>query len=162
MMTEYQIQAPTRRCTASGRELQVGERYFTALIEEDGHFQRQDFAAEAWKGPPAGAFSYWVGKVPVTPDHHKPRFDDNLLEDCFERLSEPMEPGRVNFRYVLALLLIRRKRLKFEQSRVVGGEERLVLSCPRSGRRWEVVNPKLSDDEMRAVQDEVFEVLGWS
>ena len=142
--------------------MQVGERYFTARVEADGHFQRQDFAAEAWKGPPPGAFSYWVGKVPATPEHQKPRFDDSLLEDCFERLTEPLEPSRVSFRYVLALLLIRRKRLKFESTRTISGEERLILSCPRSGRRWEVVNPRLGDDEMKAVQDEVFEVLGWS
>jgi len=161
-MTEYHIQPPTRRCVATGRELMVGERYFTALVEAGDHFQRQDFAAEAWKGPPTGAFSYWVGKVPATPEHQKPRFDDNLLEDCFERLDHPTEPGRINFRYVLALLLIRRKRLKFEESRYVGPEERLILTCPRSGRRWEVVNPRLSDAQMKDVQEEVFKVLGWS
>ena len=68
----------------------------------------------------------------------------------------------MNFRYVLALLLIRRKRLKFEESRYHGSEERLVLRCPRSGKTWEVVNPRLSDAEMKDVQDEVFKVLGWS
>jgi len=67
-MTEYHIQPPTRRCVATGRELLVGERYFTALVETGDHFQRQDFAAEAWNGPPTGAFSYWVGKIPATPE----------------------------------------------------------------------------------------------
>jgi len=161
-MTDYHIQPPTRRCVATGRELQVGERYFTALVESGDHFQRQDFAAEAWKGPPSGAFSYWVGKVPTTPEHQKPRFDDNLLEDCFERLDNPTETGRINFRYVLALLLVRRKRLRFDETRHYGAEERLLLSCPRTGRRWEVLNPHLSDAEMKDVQDEVFQVLGWS
>jgi len=161
-MTDYHIQPPTRRCVATGRELQVGERYFTALVESGDHFQRQDFAAEAWKGPPSGAFSYWVGKVPTTPEHQKPRFDDNLLEDCFERLDNPTETGRINFRYVLALLLVRRKRLRFDETRHYGEEERLLLSCPRTGRRWEVLNPHLSDAEMKDVQDEVFQVLGWS
>lgn len=161
-MMEYHIQPPTRRCTLSGRELQVGERYFTALVEAGDRLERQDFAAEAWKGPPAGAFSYWAGKVPVTPENQKPRFDDDLLDDCFQRLEHATEPGRVNFRYVLSLLLIRRKRLKFEETHEVGGEERMLLSCPRTGRRWDVVNPRLTDEQMKAVQDEVFQVLGWN
>lgn len=161
MMTDYHIQPPTRRCVATGRELQAGERYFTALVEAGDHFQRQDFAAEAWNGPPSGAFSYWVGKVPATTEHHKPKFDDTLLEECFERLENPTETGRVNFRYVLALLLIRRKRLRFDETRQIAGEECLILTCPRSGRRWEVINPKLTDGEMKEVQNEVFQVLGW-
>jgi hypothetical protein len=161
-MTEYHIQPPTRRCCATGRELKAGERFFTALVESGPHFQRQDFAPEAWKGPPQGAFSYWFGKVPPTAEHQKPRFDDELLEECFERLGEPTEPDRINFRYVLALLLIRRKRLRFEDSRYEMGQERLILSNPRNGERCEVVNPRLDDEQMKQVQDEVFKVLGWN
>ena len=161
-MMEYHIGPPTRKCVATGRELLVGERYFTALVETGDRFERHDFAAEAWKGPPTGAFSYWVGKVAATPEHQKPRFDDDLLEDCFQRLEHAVEPGRINFRYVLALLLIRRKRLRFEETRYVGQEERMHLSCPRTGRRWDVVNPRLTDAQMKDVQEEVFKVLGWN
>lgn len=161
-MTEYHIQPPTRRCCLTGRELKAGERFFTALVESGPHFERRDFAPEAWKGPPEGSFSHWFGKVPPTAEHQKPRFDDDLLEECFERLEEPHEQGRINFRYVLALLLIRRKRFRFEASRFEGHEERLILFCPRSGKRYEVVNPRLDDEEMKEVQDEVFEVLGWN
>jgi len=160
-MTEYHIQPPTRRCCLTGRELRAGERFFTALVESGPHFERRDFAPEVWKGPPAGAFSYWFGKIPPTAGHQKPRFDDDLLEDCFERLDDARESGRINFRYVLALLLIRRKRLKFESTRFEDHEERLILFCPRSGKRYEVVNPRL-DEQMKEVQDEVFEVLGWN
>jgi hypothetical protein len=161
-MTEYHIQPPTRRCCRTGREIRAGERFFTALLESGAHFERKDFAPEAWQGPPDGAFSFWFGKVPPTVEHQKPRFDDDLLEECFQRLDETAEAGRVNFRYVLALLLIRRKRFKFEATRFEGDEERLVLSCPRTGQRYEVVNPRLDDAQMKQVQDEVFEVLGWN
>lgn len=160
-MIDYQIQPPTRRCCATGRELRPGERFFTALVESGSHFERHDYAPEAWAGPPPGAFSYWFGKVPSTAGHQKPKFDDDLLEECFQRLEDANEFGRVNFRYVLALLLIRRRRLRFEESRYEHGEERLILFCPRSGRRYEVVNPRLGECEMKETQDEVFKVLGW-
>jgi hypothetical protein len=159
-MTEYQIQANTRRCAATGRELRPGEKVYTVLLDQGGQFVRQDFAGDAWTGPPPNAFSFWVGKVPAAEDR-KPRIDDELLMDCFRRLDGQLEPDRVNFRYVVALLLMRRKRLKFEEALVEAGQEYLVLRCPRSKERHEVLHPKLSDAEMTAVQDEVFKVLGW-
>lgn len=158
---DYQIQPNSRRCAVTGRELQVGERFYSALLEEDRQFVRKDFSQEAWKGPPQGAVSFWTGHVLAATDKAKPRFDDDLLEDCFQRLEGQTEPSRVNFRYVVALLLMRRRRLRFENSVLDGGVEKMILRCLRTGAKHEVVNPRLSDDEMAQVQDEVFNVLGW-
>lgn len=161
-MIEYQIQPNTRRCTATGRELKAGERYYTALLEESGQFVRQDFCTEAWQGPPPHAFSYWRGSVPLANEAAKPRFDDDLLEECFQRLEGQPEPSRVNFRYVVALLLIRRKRLRFEQTVEQDGVEQLEVCSVRTGARTLVVNPQLTDEQIAEVQAEVFRVLGWS
>lgn len=160
-MTEYQIQPTTRRCALTGRELQAGEKFYSVLREEGDHFIRQDISAEAWTGPPAGAFSFWVGKVPRAEERSRPRFDDDLLLDCFQRLEGQADPQRVNFRYVLALLLMRRKKLKFEQATVENGQETLTLRCVRSGTAYTVVNPRLSEEAMVQVQEEVFALLGW-
>jgi hypothetical protein len=158
---DYQIQPNSRRCAVTGRDLQAGERFYSALVEEDHRLTRKDYSAEAWQGPPQGAVSFWTGHVPAATDKVKPRFDDDLLEDCFQRLEGQTEPSRVNFRYVVALLLMRRRRLRFETSVMDAGVEKMILSCLRSGARHEVINPRLSDDEMTQVQDEVFSVLGW-
>ena len=91
----------------------------------------------------------------------RPRIDDELLVDCFQRLEGQDDPGRVSFRYIVALLLMRRKRFKFEEARTEQGQELLVLRCTRTGARHEVVNPGLSDEELTAVQDDVFQALGW-
>jgi hypothetical protein len=160
-MTEYQIQPNTRRCAVTGRELRPGERYYTALLDNGDHFLRQDYGSEVWQGPPPEAFSFWTGRIPAADELHKPRIDDDLLLDCFGRLEGQEDPGRVNFRYVVALLLMRRKRLKFEQAVNDGEVEKLCLRCVRTGTRYEVVNPRLSEEEMAQVQEEVFKVLGW-
>jgi hypothetical protein len=160
-MTDYQIQATTRRCAATGRDLRPGETMYTVLLDQGGKFTRQDYSGEAWQGPPAGAFSFWVSRVPALEEDRRPRIDDDLLMDCFKRLEGQTEPGRVNFRYVVALLLMRRKRLKFEEARTQDGQEILRLRCPRSRDVYEVVNPGLTDEAMADVQEEVFRVLGW-
>jgi hypothetical protein len=162
MATDYQIQPNSRRCAVTGRELQPGERYYSALVEEGTQLLRRDFCQEAWTGPPPGAFSFWTGRVPPPDDKAKPRIDDDLLEECFNRLDGQTEPGRINFRYVVALLLIRRKRLRFEQTVSAAGVESLLVRSCRDGTTHTVVNPRLTEEEMRTVQDEVFQVLGWS
>ncbi|MCC6421101.1 MAG: hypothetical protein IT429_22930 [Gemmataceae bacterium] len=160
-MTDYQIQPNTRRCAVTGRELRPGEKVYTALVEEGGKFLRQDYSAEAWQGTPPGAFSFWCGRVPAQEEAKKPRIDDDLLFDCFQRLAGQADPNRVNFRYVVALLLMRRKRLRFDEARKDGGREALCLRCTRTGAKYEVRNPALTEEQMTSVQEEVFKVLGW-
>jgi hypothetical protein len=160
-MTDYQIQPNTRRCAVTGEELRPGSKFFTVLLDQGGKFVRQDYSSAAWTGPPEGAFSFWGGRVPAAEAARRPRINDDLLLDCFVRLQAETEPSRLNFGYVIALLLMRRKRLKFDRVQTDGEREILHLRCARTGAAYQVHNPRLTEDEMVAVQEEVFRVLGW-
>ena len=161
-MTDYPIQPPTRRCAASGRDLKPGEKFYSVLLDEGGRFVRIDYAADAWPGPPQGAYSYWAGRVAADGAPKRPAVDDELLLECLGRLTEATEPDKVRFCYVVALLLMRRRRLKFEDARKDAGGETLLLRDARTGVRYAVTDPGLSAAEATAVQDEVFQVLGWA
>lgn len=160
-MIEYQIQANTRRCASTGRELQPGERFYSVLLDEAGKFVRRDYSSEAWQGPPEGAFSFWAGRIPAEASARRPRIDDELLVDCFRRLEGQDDPGRVRFRYIVTLLLMRSKRFRFEEVRTEGEQEYLCVRCTRTKALHRVLNPRLSDEELGEVQEEVFKVLGW-
>jgi hypothetical protein len=160
-MIDYQIQPNTRKCALSGRELQPGQKYYSVLFQEAGKLIRQDFSSEAWQGPPEGVIAFWSGRVAAMEPGRRLRIDDDLLVDCLQRLEGQEEAPQINFRYILALLLMRRKRFKFEEARSEGDREVLALRCVRSGNEYRVVNPGLSEEEMMAVQEEVFRVLGW-
>jgi hypothetical protein len=160
-MLDYQIQPSTRRCAVSGRELKPGEKVYSVLLDENGKFVRKDFSVEAWQGPPQTAFSFWVGRVSSGDKKRRPPIDDELLLDCFERLDGQTEPEKVNFRFVVALLLMRRRRLKFEEARTEDGQEVLYLRCHQTGAHHCVLNPNLSEEETAAVQQDVFQALGW-
>ena len=162
MMAAFELQGPTRQCAASGRELKPGDRIYGVLAEEGGKFIRKDYAAEAWSGPPPGAIAYWVGRIPASTRPKKPTFNDDLLLDCFHHLQHAVEPGQVHFRYVVTLLLMRRKRLKFEDSqRRPDGSTILIVREVKTGATWEVADPKLGNDEIQRVQEEIFRLLGW-
>jgi hypothetical protein len=158
---EYQIQANTRRCVVSGRELHVGDRFYSALSHEDGRLVRRDYGEESWQGPPPGAFSFWSGRIPEEESDRRPPIDDDLLLGFLERLASESEPAQVQFRYVVALLLMRRRRLRLQDAKTNDGREMLILRSVRNGQMYQVVNPCLDETQMQVVQDEVFRVLGW-
>jgi hypothetical protein len=160
-MLEYEVAPLTRLCSVTNRELQAGEAFFAALIDENGKFVRKDFAADAWNGAPPGAIAYWTGKVPTSERSRKPTFNDELLMEWFQHLAGNPEPSRMNFRYVIALLLMRRKRLKFEDVKKTNGPELLIVRDARNGTRYELPDPRLSEEEITTVQEEVFQALGW-
>ena len=162
-MTDYDIQGPARVCAATGRELKPGDRFFAVLAESGGKLVRTDYAADAWPGKPEGAVAYWAGKVPAA--GHKPRkpaVNDDLLLDCFDRLKGSADADGLNFRYVATLLLMRRKRFKFEDAaRDAAGRDVLIVRDARGGAVHHVTDPRLTDEQVTAVQAEVFRVLGW-
>jgi hypothetical protein len=162
-MTDYDLQGPTRVCAASGRELKPGDRFFAVLREEAGKLTRTDYAPETWTNPPQGVVAYWAGKVPLAgAKPKKPAINDELLLDCFDRLKGSAEADGLNFRYVAALLLMRRKRFKFEDAtRDEHGRDVMIVRDARGGAVHHVTDPRLTEDQIAAVQAEVFRVLGW-
>lgn len=160
-MLEYQIQPNSRRCCVSGRELKPGDTFYSVLLDQDGQFVRCEYSEEAWQNPPENVFSFWSGVVPTSDKEKKPPIDDDLLMDCLVRLEKEQETAKIHFRYVLALLMMRRKRLKFEETKTDQGQEFMILRDARTKELYEVVHPDLSEEEMLAVQDEVLKVLGW-
>ncbi len=160
-MTDFKIESSGRRCVVTGRELKPGEKCFSVLRAEDGKFVRSDYSPEAWQGEPADAFSFWAGRVPGAEGRRRLTIDDDLLFDCFQKLEGQDQPSRQSFRYVLGLLLLRRKRLALQETTTEGNVELLTLREPKTGTRHRVVNPGLSDDETMRVQEDVFQALGW-
>jgi len=178
---DYQIQTNTRRCALSGRSLEPGERFFTVLLDTGGNLERRDYCAEAWSGPPAEAFSFWSGRIAAPEAKRLPPIDTELLLECFQRLAGQDDPERISFRYIVALLLVRRKKLRLIDSEEIRGQGTtspsgrgvgesgfsdsqsvIVVRNPQDGQVYKVIDPKLSADEMAAVQDEVYRLLGWN
>jgi hypothetical protein len=160
-MMGYQLHGPARTCAATNRELKPGEKIYSVLFDETGKFVRKDFSLEGWTSDTANCVAFWKGQVPFDGKPTKPTINDELLVDCFEHLTGTVDPSRLNFRYVVALLLMRRKRYKFEDAKTEESVETLFLRDSKTGRRHEVLDPKLGEAEMEAVQDEVFRILGW-
>lgn len=134
---------------------------------------RRDVGAEAWDagGRPAGLVCFWRSSVPAPHEERRP-LDETLLLDLLRGLADETDPSRDDLRLVLALVLLRRRRLRLVDRIAVGGsaadrrgprEERWRLEHrPADGEPWtvEVLTRRLSDEESREVADELGRLLG--
>ena len=88
--------------------------------------------------------------------------DDEALLDLFDRLAEDDDERRRAFRWVLGLILVRKKLLKLEGT--APSEEGTLFMLRRRGSDpelppFELLDPELSEDDARAIADELGEIM---
>src|ERR1700676_844392 len=136
---DYEVQRFTRRCAATDREFAPGETFFSVLMAEGAAVVRHDYAAEAWPGPPAAALGWWKSQLPgADAKPKKPQWaPSDVMLQLFDELAE--RPEQIDLRYVLALLLLRRRVLRLEDTEGdAGGNETMLLYCPRRETEYRV------------------------
>ncbi|QDU28087.1 hypothetical protein ETAA8_31800 [Anatilimnocola aggregata] len=136
-MIDYEISRFTRRCAASDRELQPGETYYSVLLPSGSQVLRQDISAAQWKGPPENALGWWKATMADTTARKPQWAPHDVMLDFFEGLES--DPSREDLRYVLALLLVRRRVLRLEAEETdASGRQIQVLDCPRKELQYRV------------------------
>ena len=155
---DYEIQRCTRSCAATERELTPGEEFYSVLISKGADLVRLDYSVEAWDGPPEGAVGWWKSRMPSAQAKRLHWAPNDVMLQFFEELQERAD--KQDMRYVLALLLVRRRVMRMEESEQdEQGREVLVLYCPRREATYRV--PAFVPDESRIneIQDELAELL---
>ncbi|HVX12920.1 MAG TPA: hypothetical protein VHC22_17185 [Pirellulales bacterium] len=157
-MIDYDVERCTRHCAASGRELTEGEEFYSVLVTEKRDVRRHDYATEAWSGPPNGALAWWKSRMP-TREAKKGQLAPN--EVLLELLTElERVPEKADMRYVLALLLVRRRVLREEDvQHDESGHEVLVLYSPRDESTHRVVVHEPTDVRADEIQAELARLL---
>jgi hypothetical protein len=165
---DYEIHRSTRHCAKTGRELKPGEAFYSALTTAGAELVREDYSAEAWEGPPAEALGWWKSHVP-SPDAKKLHWAPNdVMLDLFEQLAD--DRAQADLRYVLALLLIRRRVLRLEDTvtdETTGeksGEtseagETMVLYCPRRESEHRIAAVPPTAQRVSEIQQELARLL---
>lgn len=182
--SSYELGRSSGTCAATGEPLAPGTPCVTALCEAPdpaeadagtpfGLFLRRvDVARPAWESGfrPAGLFCFWRGVVQEPGKSKRVLIDDEALLDLFGRLEGDERAARVAFRFVLMLMLIRKRLLKVVEQRTEpgadGGPDReFWLVLPRGsggaddGAPVRVENPRLKDSDVQEIADQLGEVL---
>jgi len=159
---EWNIQARALQCAVSGRPFEKGEKVFSALYWRDGQYVRTDLNEESWKArndniEPLSAWqTEFVPPPPPAPETLKKDDAESLLR----RLISENAPATLNARYILALMLERKKVVRQIERQRNAGLSVLVYEHIPTGEVWLIEDPGLKLGELKAVQEEVANLLG--
>jgi hypothetical protein len=159
MTQQWDVEPAAGRCAVTGRRLDEGEEFYSVLFEDGEGFRRCDYSLDSWNGPPEGSYCHFKSRVPIKQKRKKLLVDNEILVNFFLRLGDETEPARLQFRFVLALILMRKRLLRYEGSAVEGGVEgwRMVLTTDKSEHR--VANPRLTDEQIEGVSSQLSAIL---
>ena len=158
-MSDWDIHRPQGQCCATGQKIEVGQEYYAALVETDQGFERRDFSVDGWEKERPQVYCFWRTRLPE-PNQKRPLFiDDQMLVAFFDRLAVETEPERVAFRFVLGLILMRRRRLKYEATVTSEGNEVWRLRWVGQKDTVDVVNPHLDEEQISQLSGQIGQVL---
>lgn len=149
---DYQLKSIGKTCAGTGEPLAAGSDCHSVLVERDGELLRLDYSEEGWNGPPEDSVGEWLAIVPD--DTPKPKkIDTEGLMRYFEQLCEDPNPAHDRMRYVLALLLLQKRRLRLDGDRTdEDGNEFLQVIGSKSEGPFEIAGQDLDEAEIAKLQ----------
>jgi hypothetical protein len=155
---EYEVQRCTRHCAATGRELCPGESYYSVLTAQGADLVRLDYAGDAWPGPPAESVAWWKSQIPGAATRRSHWAPNDAMLDFFDLLEG--QPDNQDMRYVLALLLVRRRVMRIEEGEGAADDgQTLSLYCPRRDVSYQVAAVVPSEARIEQIQEELARLL---
>jgi hypothetical protein len=155
---DFEVQRCTRHCADTGKEFKPDEEFFSALIVDQAQIVRKDYCVDAWEGPPDGALGWWKSKMPSDSGRRVSWAPNDIMLDYFEELQQ--QPEKQDVRYVLTLLMIRRRLLRVEDEETnEDGNRQLKVFCPRREKTYDVVVVEPDAARQQEIQDELAQLL---
>jgi hypothetical protein len=164
MQSEWEIKSRSHRCTRTQKPFEPGETIYSLLFRERSGFRREDVCEAAWESiraetPP---FSSWRSTYESPQTSAKPvePLSKASVEELLRQLMADDRPEQLNARYVLAVMLERRKTLKQVDAKEEGPERLLIYEHAKTGEVFLIADPRLRLDQIEQVQTEVMALLG--
>lgn len=163
MTTDWTIQSRAHVCAATARAFVEGEHFYTLLFFENGQFRREDLCEEAFKArnENVAPFSQWKSKYVPPPPAQPETVSKQTGEDLLRKYMEEDGAEHTNARYILALMLERKRVLK--EVEVKRGDDGSLIRIYEHGKTGEVFvipDPQLRLDQVAEVQAQVANLLG--
>jgi len=156
-MLDFDVKRCTRKCAQSDRELRPGEKVFSILVADGGEVRRVDYAAEAWQGPPDDALGWWEFTIPDPQGNKLQWAPSDIIRKYFHELAS--NPAEADKRYVLGLLMVRRRMMRLEATESDDEGEHLVLYCPKKEEEFKVPVVTPTKERVQVIQQQLADLL---
>lgn len=163
MAKEYNISKTLGHCHKCDVALVPGQEFVATLKETAEEFGREDYCLSCWQESLAAGpeiVGVWHSHVPVAQEKKKLFVDNDLLVNFFQRLEDAAEPMKVNFRYVLALVLMRKKLLVYDgRDQLPDGREIWKMHFKASDQVQKVIDPGMNEEKIAQTSEHLGDIL---
>src|SRR5437867_10865437 len=150
-MTEWDIQPRSHVCTGCQQPFADKQNYHTLLSVSGEGYQRRDLCVACYPAAPRdGVLSYWQGEYKLPPPPPPEPIQKDTAETLLRELVDSNDAGHAAARYILAVMLERKKILKHRDT----AEDVLIYEHATSGESFTVPDPHLRLDQLEAVQQQ--------
>jgi len=160
---EYHVARAIGVCAVSGRVIAAGEKLMASVRETVEGLERVDVAPENWQQfDKSNLLAFWQTVMPAAEEKKKVFVDDEVLSTLFEKLGDATEPAKVNFRFVLGLILMRKRLVIYESARHEsqdGGTDVWVVRMKGRDERLDLLDPKLDETQVLGVSQQLGQIL---
>ena len=164
-MNEWNIQSRAHACQACGRHFADQQPYHTVLLDLRSGIQRLDLCEPCWKSEGDGArdrkgfISHWQGVYEAPPPAPPEAIQKENAESLLRKLIELDDPKFAVARFILAVMLERKRILKVKEQVQREGGRVFVYEQPRTGDLFTIPDPNLQLNQLEAVQRDVAQLL---
>lgn len=166
--TEWKFAKASPHCCLCNTGFAVEAPYFSALLQDASGLTRKDYCGNCFQTQrPTDVFYFWKTQVPAEDPEarkawkQKPVVDIDYVFDFFKRLDGETGQQKIAFRYILALMLTRKKILVGDsRTTLPDGSSAQIFAEKRGGQKHTVIEPALNEDEISSVSAELGVLLG--
>ena len=172
---EYPVGRPLGLCHVTGAAIEPGQPYVASLRETPDGFERLEFSAGAWADWPAEEkarlLAFWRTTMPsreaLERGKRKLLVDDEILAELFRRLADVNDdaaaapPEKLAFRFMLGLILMRKKKLVYEgtETDAAAGRDVWRMRFRKEEEVHDLIDPKLDESQLEEVGRQVGQIL---
>jgi hypothetical protein len=147
-------------CAACNRTFEVGDSLQALLFDAPAGYERRDYCLACTPAEvAASALAVWKTRRPAPTERKNVPFDREAIYGFFQRIEQDDAPEKLQFRFVLALLLWRKRVLRFDRSEPGPAGETWHFSTPRGDRVHAVARPELAEEELERLSEQLEAVL---
>ena len=157
-MSNWKIRRLRGECAKCERPFETdGERILTQVRMEQAELIREDYHPECWEEP-ADAIFWWATRFAVKKKSTM-ALDFELIEKLFFQLEGRSEEKIRELRYLLCLMLMRKRRLKLVKVHRGKEGEAMLVRQPRRKQEWKVFVYDFEPERIEVLRGELSSLL---
>lgn len=140
-------------CYKTKKTFQSEEPLVSVLFRENGEYKRRDYSLEAWNESekPENIIGIWKTESSLCNEKKNKYAPNDILLKLFDDLTD--QPDKADIRYILTLLMIRRRIFRFEQPKKESVADQIVVYDIRRETSYSIPVVQPDDEQKETIQE---------